>query len=85
MKDEAFRKQALAELKEEIAKGVADINAGRVRNFDAEGIIEQGRRLFATRHSTPDSVTDLAREASQRISSPIPSNCKILLGPPHWH
>jgi antitoxin ParD1/3/4 len=49
--NQSFRKQALAELKGEIAKGVADIKAGRVRDFDAESIIEQGKRRLAARNS----------------------------------
>jgi antitoxin ParD1/3/4 len=46
---QSFRKHALAELKGEIDKGVADVKAGRVKPFDADRIIKQGRRRFAGR------------------------------------
>jgi antitoxin ParD1/3/4 len=36
-------------LKADIDKGLADIAAGRVKDFDAQAIIERGRTLFAAR------------------------------------
>ena len=49
--NQSFRKQALAELKGEIDKGMADVKAGRVKSFDADAIIKQGRRRLAGRNS----------------------------------
>jgi antitoxin ParD1/3/4 len=42
---------ALAELKGEIDKGMADVKAGRVKSFDADAIIKQGKRRLAGRNS----------------------------------
>ena len=36
-------------LKGDIDKGLADVSAGRVKDFDADRIIERGRKLLATR------------------------------------
>jgi antitoxin ParD1/3/4 len=41
--------QELAALKADIGKGLADLKAGRVKDFDAERIIARGRRLLARR------------------------------------
>jgi len=49
--NQSFRKQALAELKGEIDRGIADVRAGRVKKFDAEAIIKQGKRRLAARNS----------------------------------
>jgi antitoxin ParD1/3/4 len=43
--------QILAELKGEIDKGLADVKAGRVKSFDADAIIKQGKRRLAGRNS----------------------------------
>jgi antitoxin ParD1/3/4 len=48
---QALRQQALTELKAEIDKGVADVKAGRVRHFDADSIIKQGKKRLAARNS----------------------------------
>lgn len=45
----ATRSQDLAALKRDIDKGLADLDAGRVKPFDAERIIERGRTLLAKR------------------------------------
>ena len=45
----ALQIEALAELKSDIDKGLADVAAGRVREFDAAAIVERGRKLLATR------------------------------------
>ena len=45
----AVQVQELAALKSDIDKGLADVAAGRVRDFDATKIIERGRRLLAGR------------------------------------
>ncbi len=45
----AVQMQELAALKADIDKGLADLAAGRVKDFDAERIIERGRQLFARR------------------------------------
>jgi antitoxin ParD1/3/4 len=37
----------LVELRGEIDKGLADMKAGRVKDFDAQSIIKQGRKQFA--------------------------------------
>jgi antitoxin ParD1/3/4 len=45
----ALQLQQLAALKAEIDKGLADFAEGRVRDFDADRIIERGRKLLASR------------------------------------
>jgi hypothetical protein len=44
-----FEPPALKSLKSEIQKGLADIVAGRVQDFDAARIIVRGRTLLAAR------------------------------------
>lgn len=44
-----LRLQELAALKADIDKGLADVAAGRVRDFDAGRIIERGRKLLESR------------------------------------
>jgi antitoxin ParD1/3/4 len=41
-----------ASLKADIDKGLADVAAGRVKDFDAKQIVERGRKLLATRSSS---------------------------------
>jgi antitoxin ParD1/3/4 len=41
--------QDLTALKTDIERGLADIAGGRVRDFDADRIIERGRKLLAGR------------------------------------
>jgi antitoxin ParD1/3/4 len=41
--------QELAALKADIDKGLADLAAGRVRDFDADRIVKRGRKLLASR------------------------------------
>lgn len=41
--------QEVAALKADIDRGLADVAQGRVADFDAERIIERGRKLLATR------------------------------------
>jgi antitoxin ParD1/3/4 len=45
----ALQLQELAALKSAIDKGLSDLAEGRVKDFDAERIIERGRRLLASR------------------------------------
>jgi antitoxin ParD1/3/4 len=45
----ALQLQELAALKAEIDKGLADLAEGRVKEFDADRIIERGRKLLASR------------------------------------
>ena len=45
----ALQMHELAALKADIDKGLADVAAGRVRDFDAEHIIERGRKLLQGR------------------------------------
>ena len=45
----ALQLQELTALKADIDKGLADLAAGRVRDFDADRIIERGRKLIANR------------------------------------
>jgi antitoxin ParD1/3/4 len=45
----ALQLQEIAALKAEIDKGLTDLAKGRVREFDAERIIERGKRLLANR------------------------------------
>jgi len=47
----ALQLQELAALKSDIDKGLADVAAGRVKDFDAARIIERGRKLLADRSS----------------------------------
>ena len=48
----ALQLQELAALKTDIDKGLADVAAGRVKDFDAASIIERGRKLLAARSSS---------------------------------
>ncbi len=48
----ALQLQELDALKTDIDAGLADIAAGRVKDFDAAGIIERGRKLLAARSSS---------------------------------
>ncbi len=41
--------QELASLKADIDRGLADVAAGRVQNFDTKRIVERGRKLLANR------------------------------------
>lgn len=41
--------QELAALKADIDRGLADVAAGRVKNFDPDAVIERGRQLLARR------------------------------------
>lgn len=45
----ALQLQELAALKQDIDKGLADVAAGRVKEFDAEAIVARGRKLLADR------------------------------------
>jgi antitoxin ParD1/3/4 len=45
----ALQLEELAALKAAIDKGLADLAEGRVKDFDADRIIERGRRLSASR------------------------------------
>lgn len=45
----ALQLQELAALKADIDRGLADLAAGRVREFDANRIIDRGRQLLAGR------------------------------------
>ena len=44
--------QKVAALKAEIDRGLADVAAGRFAEFDAERIMERGRKLLAERSSS---------------------------------
>src|ERR1700722_3273558 len=48
----AIQLQEIAALKIDIDKGLADVAAGRVKDFDAKKIVERGRKLLATRSSS---------------------------------
>lgn len=45
----AIQSLELAALKTDIDKGLADVTAGRLMDFDAEDIAERGRKLLAAR------------------------------------
>jgi antitoxin ParD1/3/4 len=45
----ALQIEELAALKAEIDKGLADVAAGRVKDFDTDRIIARGRKLLADR------------------------------------
>lgn len=55
LRDWSFKRQLmldeLAALKQDIDKGLADVAAGRVREFNAQDIAERGRKLLAARSS----------------------------------
>jgi antitoxin ParD1/3/4 len=48
----ALQLQELETLKADIGKGLADVAAGRVKDFDAEDIIARGRKLLAERSTS---------------------------------
>ena len=48
----AIQLQEIAALKVDIDKGLADVAAGRVKDFDTKKIVERGRKLLATRSSS---------------------------------
>jgi len=48
----AIQLQELAALKTDIDKGLADVAAGRVKDFDTKKIVERGRKLLASRSSS---------------------------------
>jgi antitoxin ParD1/3/4 len=45
----ALQLQELAVLKADIDKGLTDLAEGRVKDFDADRIIERGKKLLASR------------------------------------
>ena len=45
----AVQSEKLAALKADIDKGLADVAAGRVTDFDVRKIVERGRQLLAAR------------------------------------
>jgi len=48
----ALRLQEFAALKSDIDKGLADVAAGRMKDYDATRIVERGRKLLADRSSS---------------------------------
>jgi antitoxin ParD1/3/4 len=48
----AIQLHEIAALKTDIDQGLADVAAGRVKDFDKKKIVERGRRLLATRSSS---------------------------------
>ena len=48
---QARRERELLELRKEIAEGLADIEAGRVSDFDPQEIIRKGEELLAAQKS----------------------------------
>jgi antitoxin ParD1/3/4 len=48
----ALQLQELAALKGDIDKGLADVAAGRVKEFDPDAIIARGRKLLASRSTS---------------------------------
>lgn len=52
---QARREQELAELRKDIAKGLADMEAGRVAVFDAEEIVRKGEALLAAQRKPRSS------------------------------
>jgi antitoxin ParD1/3/4 len=45
------RDKALADLRADIGKGLADVDAGRVKDFDANSIIKRGQKKLAAGRS----------------------------------
>ncbi len=48
----ALQLRELASLKVDIDKGLTDLAEGRVKDFDADRIIERGKKLLAARSSS---------------------------------
>jgi antitoxin ParD1/3/4 len=48
----ALQVEELALLKADIDAGIADVAAGRVKEFDAARIVERGRKLLASRSAS---------------------------------
>jgi antitoxin ParD1/3/4 len=48
----AIQIQEIAALKADIDQGLADVAAGRVKDFNTKQIVERGRKLLATRSSS---------------------------------
>jgi antitoxin ParD1/3/4 len=48
----ALQIEELAALKADIDKGLADVAAGRVKNFDAKAIVARGKKLLAARSAS---------------------------------
>jgi len=48
----AIQIQEIASLKTDIDKGLADVAAGRVTDFDKKSIVERGRKRLASRSSS---------------------------------
>jgi antitoxin ParD1/3/4 len=48
----AVRLHELESLKADINRGLADVAAGRLKDFDADQIIERGRKLLARRSNS---------------------------------
>jgi len=71
----ALQLQELAALKAEIDKGLADLAEGRVKDFDADRIIERGRKLYnangrPARMAAPWPAPSFARIESKDAFSP---------------
>jgi len=47
-------------LRADIDKGLADVAAGRVKDFDMSHIVERGRKLLAARSSGRSTAPDSA-------------------------
>jgi antitoxin ParD1/3/4 len=45
----AIQLQEITALKADIDKGLADVAAGRLEDFDTQKIVERGRKLLASR------------------------------------
>jgi antitoxin ParD1/3/4 len=48
----ALQLEELASLKADIDVGLADVVAGRVKDFDVDRIVQRGRKLLASRSSS---------------------------------
>jgi antitoxin ParD1/3/4 len=48
----ALQLQELAALKTDIDRGLADVAAGRIKDFDATSVIKRGRKLLTARSSS---------------------------------
>ena len=47
----ALQLQELTQLKADIQKGLEDVAAGRVKDFDKDKIVERGKKLLAAQNS----------------------------------
>ena len=73
----ALQEQQLAELRAQVQEGLADIAAGRVRDFDAARIIRKGEEQLAARDACASPTAPSRTSSTSGASSP-----RTIGGPP---